>query len=233
MKCKRIIIGITIGIIAAVLWSVVFINSLNSMAGIGKKAAEYLAGEENNNTPCTPGGCYDRLRSCGGKILLVGVGHERNTFIHSVEEVLNVPHRLSDKPMKLQIVMHDGSIKDSYMRKHYNADQPHISEDFVKLNQAFLDCKAVREVTFGDAECLLCDAQAVFNVVRHVIAPDPAPSPHGYKPHTDVLTSSSFLTILTGLEVLLSTPDSTASFLSKPCINLEKPCTPSTTESAT
>ena len=111
--------------------------------------------------------------SCGGKVLLVGVGHERNTFIHSVEEVLNVPHRLSDKPMKLQIVMPDGSIKDSYMRKHYNADQPHISEDFVKLNQAFLDCKAVREVTFGDAESLLCDAQAVFEVVRHVIAPDP------------------------------------------------------------
>lgn len=49
----------------------------------------------------------------------------------------------------------------------------------------------------------------------------PAPSPHGYKPHTDVLTSSSFLTILTGLEVLLSTPESTASFLSKSCINLE------------
>ena len=35
MKCKRVIIGITVGIIAAVLWSVVFINSLNSMAGIG------------------------------------------------------------------------------------------------------------------------------------------------------------------------------------------------------
>ena len=149
------------------------LHPTHSMAGIGKKAAEYLAGEENNNTPCTPGGCYDRLRSCGGKVLLVGVGHERNTFIHSVEEVLNVPHRLSDKPMKLQIVMPDGRIKDSYMRKHCNADQPHISEDFVKLNQAILDCKAVREVTFGDAESLLCDAQAVFEVVRHVIAPDP------------------------------------------------------------
>ena len=107
------------------------LHPTHSMAGIGKKAAEYLAGEENNNTPCTPGGCYDRLRSCGGKVLLVGVGHERNTFIHSVEE------------------------------------------DFVKLNHAFLDCKAVREVTFGDAESLLCDAQAVFEVVRHVIAPDP------------------------------------------------------------
>ena len=36
------------------------LHPTHSMAGIGKKAAEYLAGEENNNTPCTPGGCYDR-----------------------------------------------------------------------------------------------------------------------------------------------------------------------------
>ena len=35
MKIKKIIIGVTIGISAAILWSVVFINSLNSMAGIG------------------------------------------------------------------------------------------------------------------------------------------------------------------------------------------------------
>ena len=35
MKSKKIMIGVTIGIIAAMLWSVAFINSLNSMAGIG------------------------------------------------------------------------------------------------------------------------------------------------------------------------------------------------------
>ena len=35
MKIKKVIIGVTIGIIAAILWSVVFINVLNSMAGIG------------------------------------------------------------------------------------------------------------------------------------------------------------------------------------------------------
>ena len=35
MNNKRIIIGVTIGITAAILWSVVFINALNSMAGIG------------------------------------------------------------------------------------------------------------------------------------------------------------------------------------------------------
>ena len=35
MKSKKIIIGVTIGIIATILWSVVSINSLNSMDGIG------------------------------------------------------------------------------------------------------------------------------------------------------------------------------------------------------
>ena len=35
MNSKKIIIGATIGISAAILWSVVFINVLNSMAGIG------------------------------------------------------------------------------------------------------------------------------------------------------------------------------------------------------
>ena len=51
----------------------------------------------------------DRLKDVGGKILLVGVGHERNTYIHSVEEVLNVPNRLSDMPVLMKIVQHGKS----------------------------------------------------------------------------------------------------------------------------
>lgn len=149
------------------------LHPTHSMAAYGKGAAEYVAGEEFCNTPCTPGGCYDRLRQVNGKILLVGVGHERNTFIHSVEEVLNIPNRLADKPMELTVCMPDGSRRKVYMRKHYNPQQPHISEDFVKLNQAFLDCGVVKEVQFGDAKCLLCDARGIFEVTRHVLAPEP------------------------------------------------------------
>ena len=182
------------------------LHPTHSMAGYGKNAAEYLAGEEYNNTPCTPGGCYDRLKDAGGKVLLVGVGHERNTYIHSVEDVLNVPNRLSDMPMELVIELpkedednknkklpyynmadgwkkcidsnggHDNKNKlcrKVYVRKHYNAQQPHISEDFVKLNQIFLDSGVVKKVKFGDADSLLCDAKGMFNIVRQVIAPDP------------------------------------------------------------
>ena len=168
----------------------------HSLSGYGNNAAEYQAGEEYNNTPCTPGGCYDRLKEVGGKVLLVGVGHERNTYIHSVEEVLNVPNRLSDMPMELVIELQEESnnsgklppynrdegwkkhtdnklCRKVYVRKHYNAQQPHISEDFVKLNQIFLDSGVVRKVKFGDADSLLCDAKGMFNIVRQVIAPDP------------------------------------------------------------
>lgn len=172
------------------------LHPTHSMSGYGKNAAEYLAGEEYNNTPCTPGGCYDRLKEVGGKVLLVGVGHERNTYIHSVEEVLNVPNRLSDMPMELVIELQEESnnsgklppynrddgwkkhtdnklCRKVYVRKHYNAQQPHISEDFVKLNQIFLDRGVVRKVKFGNADSLLCDAKWMFNIVRQVIAPDP------------------------------------------------------------
>ena len=67
------------------------LHPTHSMAAYGKGAAAYLEGELDANTPCTPGGCYDRLRAAHGKVLLLGVTHARNTFIHSVEEVLNVP----------------------------------------------------------------------------------------------------------------------------------------------
>ena len=79
----------------------------------------------------------DRLKDVGGKILLVGVGHERNTYIHSVEEVLNVPNRLSDMPVLMKIVQHGKKPVSVYMRKHYNSQQPHISEDFV-MQDVFL-----------------------------------------------------------------------------------------------
>ena len=149
------------------------LHPTHSMAGFGRNAASYLAGEEQRNTPCTPGGCYDRLKDIGGKILLIGVGHERNTYIHSVEEVLNVPNRLSAAPTAMQIVQQGKEPLTVYMRKHYNPQQPHISEDFVKLNRAFEECGAAAHTVFGSADCILCDAKRIFEVTRYVLAPDP------------------------------------------------------------
>lgn len=146
------------------------LHPTHSIAAFGKDAVDYVKGEENNNTPCTPGGVYDRLRDRQGKILLVGVGHERNTFIHSVEEVLNVPNRLAERPVKLQIKMSEGVYRTVYMRKHYNPHQPHISEDFVKMHDIYLQSGVAQKVRFGQADCLLCDAVGIFEVTRKALA---------------------------------------------------------------
>lgn len=146
------------------------LHPTHSMAVFGKNADSYVKGEENVTTPCAPGGCWDRLREVHAKILLIGVTHARNTFIHSVEEVLNVPERLTEKPEIFYIKMPDGSLKETSMHRHFNSKQAHISEDFVKLDQAFYDNGAAEKVSFGDAECILCDAEKIFDVVKKVLS---------------------------------------------------------------
>ena len=38
------------------------LHPTHSIAAWGPGAAEFIAGEENATSPCTPGGCWDRLR---------------------------------------------------------------------------------------------------------------------------------------------------------------------------
>lgn len=146
------------------------LHPTHSMAAYGKNAAAYIAGEENCTTPCTPGGCWDRLGSVGAKILLLGVGHARNTFIHAVEERFDVPERLTEKPVEFIIKMPDGSDKTVHVHRHYNPVNPHISEDYVKLDKALFDTGAAKKVTFGQAQCILCDAPRLFAVVGEILS---------------------------------------------------------------
>ncbi len=148
------------------------LHPTHSILAYGNEALEYIKNEEFNNTPATPHGAYDRLRERNAKILLLGVGNERNTFIHSIEEVLNVPNRLSDKPMHLYIKI-NGKLIDSYMRRHYNPIEPHISMKFPKLDKAFLTLGAMKEGTFGNAKALVCDANKLFNITKHILRKNP------------------------------------------------------------
>lgn len=148
------------------------LHPTHSIAAYGKNATEYIKGEENATTPCSPGGCWDRLREVNGKILLLGVTHGRNTFIHSVDEALQVQDRLTDEPTLMHIVMPDGSLKDVNMYRHYNRvlGSGSFSDYFDKLKQAFYDLGAAKEAKFGDADCILCDAKGIFEVCKKIFA---------------------------------------------------------------
>ena len=149
------------------------LHPTHSIAAYGKKAKEYVRGEEFATTPCPPGGCWDRLRELKAKILLIGVTHARNTYIHSVEEVFDVPERLTKEPTLFRVVMPDGNLKDVLMHRHYNSKAPHISEHFDKLAEVFYELGAAKKVRFGDADCILCDAEKIFEIYRNMIQIEP------------------------------------------------------------
>lgn len=148
------------------------LHPTHSIAAYGKAATEYIKGEEHATTPCPPGGCWDRLREVNAKILLLGVTHGRNTFIHSVDEALNIHDRLTDETTLMHIVMPDGSLKDVAMHRHYNRviGSGSFSDHFDKMKQAFYDLGAAKAVKFGDADCILCDAGKIFEVCKHLFA---------------------------------------------------------------
>lgn len=146
------------------------LHPTHSIAVYGSSAAEYIQGEENCTTPCTPGGCWDRLRNIHAKILLLGVTHIRNTFIHSIEEVLDIPERFTDKPVLFQVQMPDNSLMPVSMYRHYNRHTAHISESFDKLSEAFFERGVAKRVVFGDAEGILCDAEGLFQVTSQILS---------------------------------------------------------------
>ena len=148
------------------------LHPTHSIAAYGKEAKEYVKGEENLTTPCAPNGCFGRLREIGAYILLIGVTHAINTYIHSIEESFDVPERLTENPTTFQVKLPDGSLKEVKMHRHYNPHKEHISDTFDKFMDGYFELGAARKVTFGDAQCILCKADRLFEATRIILEKD-------------------------------------------------------------
>lgn len=149
------------------------LHPTHSIAAFGKAASEYVKGEENFHTPCDPKGCFGRLRDIDAKILLVGVTHIKNTYIHSIEESADVPERFTSEPVLFKVKMPDGSLKDVPMYRHYNWKMAHISESFDKLKDHYFQTGAAKTVKLGDAGCILCSARALYNATMPILQKQP------------------------------------------------------------
>lgn len=137
----------------------------HSMTAFGKRAKDYIKGEESSDTPTSPDGCWGRLYQENAKILLIGVGQERNTFLHAVEEINHTPQRLSEEKKQLLIRNEDGTIVKRYSHVHYNPYCDHISENYVKFEPYFYYGKALSYGTLGEAKVQVCDARGCADIM--------------------------------------------------------------------
>lgn len=134
------------------------LHPTHSMAGYGKRAKEYLKGDEYATTPASPNGSWGRLGDENATIMLIGCDMIRNTFVHAVEEMMGVPNRFTPKPINFQIKTNKGVINQK-AHKHFNKDNPHLSENYKKAEDKLIELGIIKKGKFGDADVLYMNAK--------------------------------------------------------------------------
>lgn len=143
-------------------------NPVLSMVVFGdrEKAMEFVKDEAFTTTPTAPEGCYGKLADWNGHVLLVGVGQERNTFLHCVAEILQLPDRMDDKILPVKVRYPDGRVTDRVVRMYECSSTNDVSLRFPKYETAFRYHRCIRDGFLGNAPVRLCDAAKMRDVVR-------------------------------------------------------------------
>ena len=131
------------------------LHPTHSVVAFGERAEEFVKGEENAHTPTPTGGVWDRLYDEKAKILLIGIGHERNTYLHAVEERLDLPDCISESFFEAEITDKNGKVYKTKIHPHCGGRR---SEKFRNYKPALDYFGAVQYGKLGDALVYCCDA---------------------------------------------------------------------------
>ena len=146
------------------------LHPTHSVAVFGKGAAEYVRGEERSATPCPVGGCVSRLYEENGKILLIGVGHERNTYLHAVDERLRIPDRLKPEGFVITIKDYEGNtVQSPPFHTHFTAAADRCASEYYPNYRAAFEYEgAVTYHRLGNAPVCCCDARKMTDAAQRI-----------------------------------------------------------------
>ncbi len=111
------------------------LHPTHSVAAIGARAAELVAGHEQDDTPCSLVSPYGKLITWGGKVLIIGPGLECCTFFHCCEELAEVPW-LFGVTEQLYCITADGRVISVPSRRHAGGVSnlyPMLENDLLKI----------------------------------------------------------------------------------------------------
>lgn len=145
-------------------------NPTHSMMVFGdrQRAAEFIKDDANISTCTSPDSCYGKLYSMGGYVLLVGVAHNRNTYLHCVEEMLDVPDRLTEDLREVNVKLESGEILTRRIKTHKCSFTNDISARFTKFETAFRYHGAIIDGFVGNAPTQLCDARIMKDTLEKI-----------------------------------------------------------------
>lgn len=136
------------------------LHPTHSVTAFGKRAAEFVNGEESATSPCFIGGVWSRLYDEDAKILLIGVGLDRNTYIHAIDEILDLPGRLTH-PFPLTVIDYEG-------REHTLSFSAHGctgSRNFENYRAPLEALSVMKSATLGTATVGIVNARGATHVI--------------------------------------------------------------------
>ena len=145
------------------------LNPTHSMVVFGDKenVCEFIKGEDSVNTPTSKNGCYSRFYKDNGYVLLIGVGHNKNTYLHCVEEMLGVTKRYTKKPEeKTLTVFKDGTQTERTVFTFDESEVRDVSVFFPKFEPAFRYYNCITDGFLGNAPTQLCSAVKMKEVME-------------------------------------------------------------------
>lgn len=159
-----------VGIIAETLrkrpGAVRSLNPTHSIAAIGGRAEELCADHEKCATVCGEGSPYTKLRDMGGKIALLGVDMNRNTTLHSIEDLEDCSY-LETRPALRPTYM-EGDPEEPIILTKF----PPGHRDFLHFTPELRRAGALREAPVGNAMLKVIDAAEMFRLGRELVSND-------------------------------------------------------------
>jgi aminoglycoside 3-N-acetyltransferase len=147
------------------------IHPTHSIAALGKDAAAIIEGHRKSPAAAGADSPLHRAARKGGWVLLLGVGHERNTTVHVAEALAEVPYRSLpysaefDRPFRT--LLPDGTLLN-----FEPGGAPGCSRHFETIQPALEAAGKVKMGRVGPASCRLMKAEDVIDVVRAVLEKD-------------------------------------------------------------
>jgi aminoglycoside 3-N-acetyltransferase len=139
------------------------LHPTHSIAAFGARAEEFVSGEETAATPCSEGGAWRRLYDEDAWIILLGVGLDKNTYIHAVDEILDLSGKLGDI-RELTVIDREGGEHKTLFRPHGHA----TSQYFVNYQKPLDELSVLSYGKLGDATVTAMRARELTRVLLHI-----------------------------------------------------------------
>lgn len=146
------------------------LHPTHSVGALGEDALSFTANNEKFDTPCARGSSWGKLLDREAKILLIGVDLRRNTFIHGIEEWMDIPNRVTDDHEQLITVLPDGTEIAVPSRRHYGLDW---SSHYWKVEEVLAEKGAIQYGEFGDAKVIICDTVKLTHYITEMLSSNP------------------------------------------------------------